>query len=62
MMIFPFRDDLAAALERADRLARENTLLRARFTRSRLHWFQGLLVVLIGLCVAAIGYLVVATG
>jgi hypothetical protein len=58
----PFRDDLTAALERADRLARENALLRARLTRRRLHWIQWALLSLIGLSVAGIGYLVVATG
>jgi hypothetical protein len=58
----PFRDDLAAAVERADRLACENRALRARLMRGRLHWTQLALVSLIGLSVAAIGYLVVATG
>jgi hypothetical protein len=62
MTTSPFRDDLAAAVERADRLARENRVLRARLTRGRLHWIQWVLGALIGLCVAAIGYLVVATG
>jgi hypothetical protein len=58
----PFRDNLAAALERADRLAWENTLLRTKLGRRRLHWIQWMLVSLIGLSVAGIGYLVVATG
>jgi membrane protein required for beta-lactamase induction len=58
----PFRDDLAAALERADRLARENTRLRTKLGRRRLHWIQWALVSLIGLSVAGIGYLAVATG
>jgi hypothetical protein len=58
----PFRDDLAAALERADRLARENLALRAKLNRGRLHWIQWALGALVGLSVAAIGYLVVATG
>jgi membrane protein required for beta-lactamase induction len=58
----PFRDDLAAALERADRFARENARLRTKLSRRRLHWIQWVLVSLIGLSVAGIGYLVVATG
>jgi hypothetical protein len=58
----PFRDNLASVVNRADRLARENAMLRAQLARRRLHWIQWALVSLIGLCVAAIGYLVVATG
>jgi hypothetical protein len=58
----PFRNDLAAALERADRLAQENALLRARLKRRRLHWIQWMLVSLIGLSVAGIAYLIMATG
>jgi hypothetical protein len=58
----PFRDNLASAFERADRLAHENALLRARLRRGRLHWIQWALGALVGLCAAAIGYLVVATG
>jgi hypothetical protein len=58
----PFRDNLAATVERADRLARENRLLRAQLTRRRLRWVQVALLALIGFCVAGIGYLVVATG
>lgn len=58
----PFRDDLTAAVERGDRLARENLTLRAKLKRSRFNWIQWALVALIGLCVAALGYLVAATG
>jgi hypothetical protein len=58
----PFRDDLAAMVERADRLARENLALRTKLAATRFNWIQWSLVSLIGLCVAAIGYLVVATG
>ncbi len=52
----------ASVIERAERLARENAMLRARITRNRLDWIQRSLASLIGLCVVAIGYLVVVTG
>jgi hypothetical protein len=58
----PFRDDLGAAIERADRLERENLALKAKLAATTFNWIQWALVSLIGLCVAAIGYLVVATG
>jgi hypothetical protein len=58
----PFRDDLAAAIERAECLARENARLRARRARDPYNWIQWSLVSLICLCFAAIVYLGVATG
>lgn len=47
----PFRDDLAAAVERAERLADENAALRARLTARRLEWVQWMLVGVITCCV-----------
>jgi hypothetical protein len=53
----PFRDELAAAIERADRLARDNAALRARPQSARFDPIPWMLVGLIGLCVLAISYL-----
>jgi hypothetical protein len=38
----PFRDDLALAFERAERLARENALLRARLSARPFDWWSSL--------------------
>jgi hypothetical protein len=56
----PFRDDLAAAVKRAEGLARDNAALHARLAARRLDWFQWSLVGVIGLCVAAIAYILMA--
>ena len=53
----PFRDDLAAAVERSGRLARENAALRAALAGRRFDWFQWLLVSLIAFCVVAITFI-----
>ena len=58
-MATPFRDDLAAAVERAERLAHENAALRARLAARRLDWVQWALVGVIALCGVAITYLLV---
>ena len=49
-MATPFRDDLAAAVERAERLAHENAALRARLAARRLDWVQWTLIGVIGFC------------
>jgi hypothetical protein len=56
----PFRDDLAAAVERAERLARANAALRARLAARRFDWFQWSLVGLIALCGAAMIFILMA--
>jgi hypothetical protein len=53
----PSRDDLAAAIERAGRLARENAALRAALSARSFDWFQWALVSLIALCGVAIIFL-----
>jgi hypothetical protein len=58
----PFRDDLAAAIARAERLARDNALLRARLAARRLDCVQWLLVSIIALCSVAIGCIILAAG
>ena len=50
----PFRDDLAAAVKRSGRLARENSALRAALAARRFDWFQWLLASVIAFCVVAI--------
>jgi hypothetical protein len=55
-----FRDALAAAMERAERLARDNAVLRARLAARRFDRFQWLLVSLLGLCAVAIVYILAA--
>ena len=52
----PLRDDLAAAIERAERLGRENAVLRARLAAPRFDAIQWMLVGVIALCGAAITY------
>lgn len=54
----PYRDELAAALERTDRLARENAMLRAGFGTMRLDWWQRGLIGLIAACALTIAYLI----
>ena len=56
----PFRGDLAAAVARAERLARENAALRARLAARRFDWFQWSLVGVIALCGAAILFVLAA--
>ena len=48
-----FRDDLAAAVQRADRLAQDNVALRTRLAARRFDWVQWLLVGVIALCAVA---------
>jgi hypothetical protein len=55
----PFRDDLAAANERAERLAHENAALRARLAARRLDWLSWTLVGVIALCVGEIAWVLV---
>jgi hypothetical protein len=54
MSVHPSRDDLAAAVERAERLAQENAALRARLALRRLDRVQWMLVGVIALCGVAI--------
>ena len=54
----PFRDNLAAAVERVERLARENSALRARLAARRLDWVQWMLVGVITCCVLATASLI----
>jgi hypothetical protein len=56
----PFRDDLAGAIERAERLARDNALLRAKLAARRYDAIQWILVSIIALCGVAIGCVVAA--
>jgi hypothetical protein len=49
-MATPFRDALAAANERAERLAHENAALRGRLAARRFDWVQWTLVGVIALC------------
>jgi hypothetical protein len=49
-----FRDDLAAAVQRAERLARANAALRAKLAARQFDWFQWALVGVIALCGVAI--------
>jgi len=56
----PFRDDLAAALGRAERLERDNALLRARLAAHRFDCVQWILVSIIALSSAAIGCILAA--
>jgi hypothetical protein len=53
----PFHDDLAAAVERAARLARENAALRATLAARGFDWFQWILVSLIALCSVAMTFI-----
>ena len=53
----PFRDDLAAAVERAERLAHDNAVLRARLAVHRFDWIQWMLVGLIVLCGVTVTYI-----
>jgi hypothetical protein len=56
----PFRDDLAAALGRAERLERDNALLRARLAGRRFDCVQWILVSVIALSALAIGCILAA--
>jgi hypothetical protein len=50
----PYRDALAAAVERAEGLARENAVLRTNLTALRFDWLQWSLVGVIAMCGVAI--------
>jgi hypothetical protein len=52
----PFRDELAAAVRRAERLARDNAALRAKLAVWRFDVFQWALVGIIVLCGIAATY------
>jgi hypothetical protein len=56
----PFRDDLTFALERAERLARENAFLRARLATRRFDFVRWMLVSIIALRGVAIGCILAA--
>jgi hypothetical protein len=56
----PFRDDLAAAIERAELLARENASLRARLAARRWDYVQWTLLGLIALSGVAMVYILAA--
>jgi hypothetical protein len=56
----PFRDEVSAIVERADRLARENAVLRARLRVRDFNWLQWLLVGVLVLCAAIITYILSA--
>jgi hypothetical protein len=53
----PFRDDLAVALERAERLSRENARLRAKLASQRFNWIQWILVGIVVFCGIATVYI-----
>jgi len=53
----PFRDELGAAYERAERLARELASLQLRLAAVRFDWLQWTLVGLIAACAMTIEYL-----
>ena len=55
--VHPFRDDLAAAVERAARLARENAALRAALAARGFDWFQWILVSLMAFCGVAMTFI-----
>jgi hypothetical protein len=54
----PFRDELAVAVERAERLARDNAILRAKLAAGRWPWIVWPVSGVMALCVVALVYLV----
>ena len=50
----PFRDELAAAIRRAEHLSQENAALRTTLAGRRPDWVQWMLIGLIMLCAVAI--------
>jgi len=62
LAVHPFRDDLASAVEHGQRLARENSVLRAKLAARGFNWIQWCLVGLIASCGLAVVYIFAATG
>jgi hypothetical protein len=56
----PWRDDLAAAIEHAERLARDNASLRSRLSTRRFDGVQWMLAGVIALCGLAILFILAA--